>query len=305
LQLAVFAIGDPATSTTPTNMTAGQAGLQNTNTGYVYYEFLTTDRGTRSTTLGTSRDNIGISILVNDAGAGGSSSVSPSVSPSASVSPSSSASRSASPSASVSPSSSVSASVSPSVSPSVAPPETSVGIYIEAPIGAGSVRVTNCIVYGFRKHIDDTDPSVGILRVGGTGETLAYNNTVYDCDQGITGAGTGDWVARNNAVFGCTTNFVGSFDGASSNNYSDDGTAGSTTVVAANQFTSLVSGSEDFHLRNSADLRDVGADLSGVFTTDVDGQTRSAWDVGADEFSARSRFGYMSTPRFHRMRRVR
>jgi hypothetical protein len=143
------------------------------------------------------------------------------------------------------------------------------------------------------------------LRVGGTGETLAYNNTVYDCDQGITGAGSGDWVARNNAVFGCTTAYSGSFDGASSNNYSDDGTAGSTTVVAANQFTSLVSGSEDFHLRNSADLRDVGADLSGVFTTDVDGQTRSAWDVGADEFSARSRFGYMSTPRFHRMRRVR
>jgi hypothetical protein len=38
------------------------------------------------------------------------------------------------------------------------------------------------------------------------------------------------------------------------------------------------------HLVSGSALRGVGTDLSGTFTEDIDGDTRSAWDIGADEF---------------------
>jgi hypothetical protein len=71
LQLAAVGIGDPATASDPADMALGQAGLQNTNTCYTFYKYLTSDLGAQSTTLGTSRGHVGISVLVNDAGAGG------------------------------------------------------------------------------------------------------------------------------------------------------------------------------------------------------------------------------------------
>jgi hypothetical protein len=69
--LVAFGIGDPATASTPTDMSAGQVGTQDTNTGYIFYQFLTADAGAKSSTLGTSRPYLGVSVLVNDAGAGG------------------------------------------------------------------------------------------------------------------------------------------------------------------------------------------------------------------------------------------
>jgi hypothetical protein len=68
-----YGTGDPTTMTTPSGMTAGVAGLQNTNTGRMFFETLasTGATGTRVSTLGTSRDNAGVSILLNDAGVGG------------------------------------------------------------------------------------------------------------------------------------------------------------------------------------------------------------------------------------------
>ncbi|MEA2006752.1 MAG: choice-of-anchor Q domain-containing protein, partial [Patescibacteria group bacterium] len=50
-------------------------------------------------------------------------------------------------------------------------------------------------------------------------------------------------------------------------------------------FVSTTSGSEDFHLQSTSDAINVGTDLSGTFTDDIDGDTRpiDAWDIGADE----------------------
>jgi hypothetical protein len=62
---------DPTTMTTPTDMTAGTVGLQTSNTNRFFWQALTADVGTKASTLGTSRDNIALSILLNDAGAGG------------------------------------------------------------------------------------------------------------------------------------------------------------------------------------------------------------------------------------------
>lgn len=49
-------------------------------------------------------------------------------------------------------------------------------------------------------------------------------------------------------------------------------------------------GSYDFHLDSSdTAAKDQGYDLSAIFTTDIDGDTRSGtWDIGADEYVALS-----------------
>jgi hypothetical protein len=69
--VAGYGTSDPTTMTTPGGMTAGVAGLQNTNTGRMFFETLasTGATGTRASTLGTSRTNAGVTILLNDAGA--------------------------------------------------------------------------------------------------------------------------------------------------------------------------------------------------------------------------------------------
>jgi hypothetical protein len=62
--------GDPTTMTTPSGMTAGVVGLQNTNTGRVFFQTGATS-GSKSSTLGTSRENGAITILVDGAAASG------------------------------------------------------------------------------------------------------------------------------------------------------------------------------------------------------------------------------------------
>lgn len=50
-------------------------------------------------------------------------------------------------------------------------------------------------------------------------------------------------------------------------------------------FVGVTDGSEDLHLVSGSALIDQGTDLSGTFTTDIDGQTRgTTFDIGADEY---------------------
>ena len=58
-------------------------------------------------------------------------------------------------------------------------------------------------------------------------------------------------------------------------------------TTASAEFISTSSGDENFHLKSSAACIDQGMDLSGSFSDDIDGQTRSGtWDIGADEYVA-------------------
>ena len=82
-----------------------------------------------------------------------------------------------------------------------------------------------------------------------------------------------------------------------------DGAESTATVAYSTSsgayFTNVTGGSEDFHIGASSELKDAGTDLSGTFTTDIDGNTRSGtWDIGVDEFvgAASSSTGIM-TPR--------
>ena len=74
-----------------------------------------------------------------------------------------------------------------------------------------------------------------------------------------------------------------------SNNMDEDGTAPGTSaqssITPSDQFESLVGGSEDYHLKSGADAIDNGTSISGIFTNDIDDDTRSGdWDIGADEY---------------------
>jgi len=92
--------------------------------------------------------------------------------------------------------------------------------------------------------------------------------------------------AKNCVAQKCTTSgFQGTFPGACTNNVSDDGTApGSNPINGPVKFVGASVG--DFRLANSdRTARGAGIDLSGTFTTDITGQTRAAWDCGADEYA--------------------
>jgi len=93
--------------------------------------------------------------------------------------------------------------------------------------------------------------------------------------------------------------YVGDFGGSTgthiSHNLSSDSTASGTGSLtgktAANQFVSIVSGSEDLHLKAGADAIGAGVDLGTTPTgveVDIDGRDRDAegdtWSIGADQF---------------------
>lgn len=68
----IYAMNDPSggIDAVPSGMTISQAGLQNTNTNYIYHEFLTADPGVKTLNItNTTREVIGCSVLINDAGA--------------------------------------------------------------------------------------------------------------------------------------------------------------------------------------------------------------------------------------------
>lgn len=129
-----------------------------------------------------------------------------------------------------------------------------------------------------------------------------YNNTIYE----ITGGGIvveGGYTlgVRNNIVsnaadgFGYAALSGGSFgtDSTSDYNIASDTTApGSHSTQNAtdyaNYYTSVTNDAENLHVKDAGAVQyNAGVDLSAIFTTDVDGQTRptgaGTWDIGADE----------------------
>ncbi len=190
---------------------------------------------------------------------------------------------------------------------------------------SGSARITNTIIYNI--HNTSTDPNSfarGIRIETGSTTNYLYNNTIYN----VTNTGssynqygilvdTGTVIATNNYVGGTSgLGTVADFNGTMTQSYniSSDGTAsgsGSLTNRTATEnsdpgagdwvvFSDLSTGGEDFHLQYVAenDALNAGADLSGTFSDDIDGETRptgaNTWDIGADEIneSCNDKFAY-------------
>ncbi len=145
-----------------------------------------------------------------------------------------------------------------------------------AGLAGATVKVWNNLVYDFGQcfatDLADTDEY--------------YNNTSAGCTYGFVTDVTSTKVV-NHLVTGATIGFVGTFAGTSNYNAEDDGNgAPGANSRSATTFTFVNAGAKDYHLQaGDAGAKDFGTNsVGGLFTTDIDGQTRSgSWDIGADE----------------------
>lgn len=127
-------------------------------------------------------------------------------------------------------------------------------IYIQNVFTAPTVAIDNCTLIGGTYGVERAAGTVTLQNVYAHGGTDAYTGTM----------------TRTTCAHSSATVFTGS--------------TASVAHSTAN-FVSVTSGSQDYHLITGSALIDAGTDLSGTFTTDIDGATRSGtWDIGADEF---------------------
>lgn len=118
-----------------------------------------------------------------------------------------------------------------------------------------------------------------------------HNNTFYD--MGVDGINMNSTTSanvsmRNNIVNNCGTACYQNLNANAvhSNNISDDTTSPDAAFQSLSPtFVDDTTPPYNLHL-DAADTaaRGQGANLSSLFTDDVDGDTRSAWDIGADEY---------------------
>ena len=154
---------------------------------------------------------------------------------------------------------------------------------IQGATGSSSVTVRNTAIY-----------SAGADGVQ-AGESIAIDNcTILNSGAyGVQIANFRTLTIRNTYVGGSTT---ASFDIPAGATFTDttcatsDGDESTTTVGMATgsgaYFANVTGGSEDAHIGSSSSLAGAGTDLSGTFTDDWEGDTRSSWDIGADEYVA-------------------
>jgi hypothetical protein len=155
----------------------------------------------------------------------------------------------------------------------------------------GSVTVRNCILY---------DGDVGIRMYEDYITVTMDNNTVYNISgDGFSIRQTANAIMRNNISVGCGgqdfdidstvtvlpssgNNLYSTVDGGihpGTNNQSPPGGG------LEDLFISITPDLEDLHIESCGhDALGNGQNLSGSFTDDIDGETRSGlWDIGADE----------------------
>jgi hypothetical protein len=150
--------------------------------------------------------------------------------------------------------------------------------------------------YTFRNCVSVGNGAKGFLLEFGTGGATGTIDNCTAVANGEEGISTGSWsntVAVRNCYSGGNTgdDFVVEGDSSLSACYSEDGSEATSTAAYATgsgaRFTNVTSGSEDVALQAGSTLIGAGTDLSGSFTTDITGKTRSVpWDVGAFEFVA-------------------
>lgn len=153
----------------------------------------------------------------------------------------------------------------------------------------GSTTYFNCIAA--RNILALVAPAIGFYLFSGD---KAYNCGAYDAFQGFKAASGVDGLVRNCWAYtnpadlsavGFIKDTIGNSWLTSSNNASNDTTApGSNSLanlsVASLGFTSPTT--YNFHITSSSSLFSAGIDLSGIFTTDIDGDTFAPWSIGPD-----------------------
>ena len=167
------------------------------------------------------------------------------------------------------------------------------GIESSAQAGDGDHLIYNTIVYGAYRMGINSNSSSGH-------PNYVYNNSVSGCvvgnvdySYGIGGSNGWDVIKNNISINqGHYSTYQGDVGwGSQSYNICQDTSCSSTGSLTGKtntnvKFVNITPGSENLHLQSGSVAINAGTDLSGTFTTDIDGNTRpqgSAWDIGADE----------------------
>lgn len=145
-------------------------------------------------------------------------------------------------------------------------------------------KTLNCIAIGNFKS--------GIRGAWHT-DMSADNCTVSGAQTGFLGQdGTYPLLVKNCVAYDCSTAAFTNTKAGSDYNAAYNGST--TSPPGANSLTvDIIStdfvdaANDDYHLTSGSQLKGAGTDLSGTFTTDVDGDTRTVpWDIGFDAYVA-------------------
>jgi hypothetical protein len=179
-------------------------------------------------------------------------------------------------------------------------------------------------MYAIRNIVYDLDGGSGV-GIGYTGNTSgaveAYNNTVHEIDNGAGGlcfdiADQANKKLRNNIAtnpnagdcYGLESPSSATIDYNLASDTTASGTGSLDSKTAANQYESIVVGSENLHIVASADAADVGVKLSTTPTgvnIDIDGFdldadiSRDPWDMGAHEVEPAAAPTVITTPYYY------
>ncbi len=139
----------------------------------------------------------------------------------------------------------------------------SVGFHVR---GEGVLRLYNCTSYNH---------TLSPVKISSSGGTITAKNVI------AVGASSDDFSGSQYSPGYVNSEYLISTDGTAT---SIDATNSISGVVPVDLFRDITLGSEDLHLKSGTAAIGTGIDLSGIFTTDIDGDTRLLpWDIGADE----------------------
>ena len=160
---------------------------------------------------------------------------------------------------------------------------------------AYNAAVRNCIIYGASKT-GVAGIEINALFYGVYNTHVLYNNTIVKCYNGIRQASgvlnSATVIVKNNLVQGSTnSDYVddGGGFGTSAKNYDEDGSGPDSLTGNFHDGTSnfIDYNSDDYRIDSGGDAIDTlkaGEDLTGTFTDDIDGDTRTSGEffIGAD-----------------------
>jgi len=150
-------------------------------------------------------------------------------------------------------------------------------------IGEADTTMRNCVAVGC------TADGL-VVYYGYKGGTILCENMVAIANGGMGFDEFANTLAVKNCYAGGNTGVDFDSGLTMTTCHAEDGTGDTTTAYSTSSgayFTNVTAGSEDVHIASaSSALIGAATDLSGDFTLDFDRETRSAWDVGADEYIA-------------------
>ena len=160
----------------------------------------------------------------------------------------------------------------------------------------GTIYIYNNMIYDWGRSGSASHAGICINAPGAASvDAYVYNNTIQNCHYGISRLDSDIFAVNNLFSASVTADAAGTFAAGTDYNATNAASIGYTVTGGGNThdrtsqtFTFVDAANDDFHLQSGdAGAKDFGSDLSGTFTTDIDGATRSGtWDIGADEFTS-------------------